>query len=119
MSGRVPTDEFLNFASIIGGVSRPDIVEFSIRLNRINDGLDILHSSTRTDKGYTATATAAATAAATATEHYFPPFKRNKSSTFFTGLKLLTGSSTKTLCQLAIHPFQRPGCSNTRIRLPL
>src|SRR5699024_9973736 len=36
----------------------------------------------------------------------------NRSFTFFTGLKVASGTSTNRVFQLCIAPFQRPGCSN-------
>gem|GEM_PF-6939903 len=43
----------------------------------------------------------------------------SKSSTVFTGLKVVDGISTKTEFQFAIEPFQRPGSSWKKISCPL
>ena len=43
---------------------------------------------------------------------------RNKSFTVFTGLKVIAGTSTKTVFQLLIAQFQRPGSSNAFSSFP-
>ena len=43
---------------------------------------------------------------------------RRRSETVFTGLKVASGTSTKSVFQWAIEPFQGPGRSRARSSLP-